>query len=212
MEKGHLRYCGRDFSLKEMALIQDLLHASQLNRTNLSKEVCRRLKWFKADGNLKDMSCRVAMLRMEKDGWFVLPPPTRGNGNRTRYQPSNLLGDSHSLLQVPVKDIQGLKLNIVESQLHSSMWNEMIHRWHYLGFKKLVGAQIRYLIESRQGILGGLSFSASAWNVQAREEFIGWDHPARKRNLHLILNNSRFLILPWIRSKKPGIEGAVYSC
>jgi len=199
-KKGPFRYCGRDFSLKEMGLIQRTVNTG-LNRAAISREVCRQLNWLKVDGNLKEMSCKVALLRMEKDDWFVLPPPTRGNGNRTKYQHSNLLGDDHQPLTMPVGDIKSLKLEIVQSQTQSKMWNEMIHRWHYLGFKKLVGAQMRYLIDSEQGVLGGLSFSASAWNVQPREDFIGWDHHARRQNLHLILNNSRFLILPWVRSK-----------
>lgn len=200
-QQGSCRYCGRDFSIKEMRIVKRLASTAGLNRAKISREVCRQLNWLKADGGLKEMSCRVAMLRMEKDGWFVLPPPTGKNGNRTKYEHSNLLGDNHQSLTLPAGKIGSLRLEMVRSQTQSKMWNEMIHRWHYLGFKKLVGAQIRYLINSDQGLLGGLSFSASAWNVQPREDFIEWNHSVRKQNLHLIINNSRFLILPWISSK-----------
>ncbi len=200
-EKGHIRYCGRDFSVKEMQMIYQIANTTGLNRSAISRKICEQLNWLKSDGNLKDMSCRVALLRMEKDGWFVLPVPTRGNGNRTKYKHSNLLGDNHQPIKMPVGSIGSLKLEVVQSQTQSEIWNEMIHRWHYLGYKKLVGAQLRYLVDSDQGILGGLSFSASAWNVQPREDFIGWNHHLRKQNLHFIVNNSRFLILPWIKSK-----------
>ena len=194
-------YCGKVFSACEMALIQEVVNRSGLNRASISRKVCRELNWLKADGKLKDMSCRVAMLRMEKDGWFTLPPPMKGNGNKTKHQHSNAMGDIHVPIHIPAGKIGSLKLEIVRTKEQSGLWNEMIHRWHYLNFKMLVGAQLRYLIHSDQGLLGALSFSASAWNVQPREDFIGWDTHSRKNNLHLIVNNSRFLILPWVKSK-----------
>lgn len=199
--KDSVCYCGRDFTFEELKYIRNLINTKELNRTAISRKVCKDLKWFKADGKLKEMSCRVALLRMEKDGCFILPPPETRNGNSTKYRHSNLLGDHQVPLTISIGDIKSLRLEIVQNQRQSKIWNEMIHRWHYLGFKKLVGAQMRYLINSDQGWLGALSFSASAWNVQPREDFIRWDHQARKQNLHLILNNSRFLILPWIKSK-----------
>jgi len=71
------RYCGRDFTPKEIEQIRSLIKQNpEFNRMRLSKEVCRMLGWLKPDGKLKDMSCRVAMLRMQKDGLIVLPPPT----------------------------------------------------------------------------------------------------------------------------------------
>jgi hypothetical protein len=201
VQRKPCRYCGRVFSVEEMATIDRIVNTKGFIRADIARNVCRELNWLKADGHLKEMSCKVALLRMEKDGWFTLPPPTRGNGNCTPYRHSNLMGDSHQPLRMPVGDFGSLRLELVRSQTQSKLWNEMIHRWHYLGFKKLVGAQLRYLVDSDQGVLGGLSFSASAWNVQPREDFIGWNHHTRKQNLHLIVNNSRFLILPWIRSK-----------
>lgn len=199
--KKEFRYCGRDFNSEEMALIKSIVKIKGLNRTAISKKVCQELAWYKADGQLKEMSCRVVLLRMEKDGLFTLPAPQNPNGNQVAYKHTNILGDNHPPLEISAGKINSLRLEIVQTATQSKIWNEMIHRWHYLGYKKLVGAQLRYLINSEQGFLGGLSFSASAWNVQPREDFIGWDHEARKRNLHLIINNSRFLILPWIQSR-----------
>ena len=196
-----LKYCGRHFSSQEMRQIKEIVYRKGLNRAKISRIVCKKLKWLKADGKLKEMSCRVALLRMEKDGWFTLPPPQKGNGNQTKYRHSNRMGNSHVPIVKSAGNIGSLRIEAVQTKEESELWNEMIHRWHYLGFKKLVGAQIRYLIKSDHGLLGALSFSASAWNVQPREDFIGWNSEVRKENLHLIVNNSRFLILPWIKSK-----------
>jgi hypothetical protein len=72
-----IRYCGRDWTPKELEQIRSLIKCNpKFNRMRLSKEVCRMLQWLKPDGKVKDMSCRVAMLRMHKDGLIVLPPPT----------------------------------------------------------------------------------------------------------------------------------------
>ncbi|MBK1633816.1 hypothetical protein CKO31_24385 [Thiohalocapsa halophila] len=75
----------------------------------------------------------------------------------------------------------------------------LIDRYHYLGYSPLPGAQLRYLIESEQGLLGALGFGAAAWKVAARDRWIGWERETRERHLGRVLNNARFLVLPWIR-------------
>ncbi|MFP3871172.1 MAG: Druantia anti-phage system protein DruA, partial [Syntrophobacteria bacterium] len=81
------------------------------------------------------------------------------------------------------------------------LWNEFIDRYHYLGYSSLAGAQLRYFIKEADEILALLSFSAAAWKTAPRDRFIGWDKDKQKENLHLVVNNSRFLLLPWVRSK-----------
>ncbi|MCP4457495.1 MAG: DUF4338 domain-containing protein [Cytophagales bacterium] len=196
-----VRYCGRDFTMEEMEVICKIVKTSGLGRTAISEKICEHFQWLKVDGKLKDMSCRVALLRMERDKWFKLPPALRRNGNGKQYKHCNRLKEGEPSINLPAGKIQELSLDIVRTPKQSQIWNEMIHRWHYLGYKKLVGSQLRYLINSSYGTLGALGFSASAWNVQAREEFIGWSRQVREQNLHLVVNNSRFLLLPWIKSK-----------
>jgi hypothetical protein len=198
-----VRYCGRDFTMEEMKIISEIVRTKGLCRTAISVKICERFEWRKADGKLKDMSCRVALLRMERDGWFRLPPSLNrnGNGDGKPYKHRNMLNDNQPLLNLSAGEIGDISLDIVKTPVESGIWNEMIHRWHYLGYKRLVGAQLRYLINSRYGVLGALGFGASAWNVQAREDFIGWSSQIREQNLNLIVNNCRFLILPWIKSR-----------
>jgi hypothetical protein len=77
-----MRYSGRDFSSNEIKQIQSLIKQNPtFTRFRLSKEVCQLFKWLKPDGNLKDMSCRVAMLRMHRDGIIDLPAPTHAKGS-----------------------------------------------------------------------------------------------------------------------------------
>ena len=73
------------------------------------------------------------------------------------------------------------------------MWfNEYIHRYHYLGHKLLPGAQLRYIVYSKDTIIALLGFGAAAWQTAPRDKYIGWTHEQRKKNLHLIVNNARF--------------------
>lgn len=172
------------------------------SRFQISKIVCETLGWFKPGGGLKDMSCRVAMLRMQKDGLIQLPPPRNpGRGGK----PCRIRFSSRTLPEAPVvkpvHQLPRLCFIRVFSKEQSRLWNEYIHRYHYLGYTPLPGAQLRYFVCANGQTLALLGFSAAAWKTAPRDDFIGWSPQQRRRNLHLVVNNSRFLILPWITSK-----------
>ena len=194
------RYCGRDFSPQELREISELIKNNpSFNRTKLSQEICQMLGWYKADGGLKAMSCRVAMLRMQKDTLISLPPSLRGP--KTIFKPSlSSKTDPQALIQQPVHQLEALQLRLVTSK-DTSLWNEYIERYHYLGYTNLPGAQLRYFVIMSGRILALMGFGASAWQVAPRDQFIGWGDEQRLRGLPLIVNNARFLILPWVQSK-----------
>lgn len=194
-----VRYCGRDFSNEEMQHIRALIvdNPSE-HRAALSRMVCKYLGWFKADGGLKEMSARVAMLRMQADGLIQLPEPRRKKPKQNiQLTPGT---EPDQAVQLPVSALSPLRLQMVD-RTTTRLWNEYIHRYHYLGYTPLPGAQLRYFIIAADQVLALISFSASAWQCAPRDQHIGWSHEQRKRNLHLIINNSRFLILPWVQSK-----------
>ncbi len=193
------RYCGRTFSAEEIETIRRLIASdARLNRAGLSRVVCDELEWLRPDGRLKDMSCRVAMLRMERDGLITLPPPERGNGNGHRRPRVTSASDPREPVCVRAGALGDLVFRPVNTPRASSLWNELIERYHYLGYKPLPGAQIRYLVLAGEHLLAALGFGAAAWAVRPRDRFIGWTADERVRNLHLIVNNARFLILPWV--------------
>jgi len=197
-----MRYCGRDLSQAELAWLKELIvDKPELTRKDLSVHFCREVGWLKPDGGLKDMSCRVAMLKMEKDGHLVLPPP-----RRKHFKPHRKIRTLLAVEQAEICKNAGefdLEFDVV-TRGSSSLWNEFIDRYHYLGFKTLPGAQLRYFIKAEGQILALLGFGASAWKTAPRDTFIGWDKATRRKNLHLVVNNARFLILPWVHSKNLG--------
>jgi hypothetical protein len=196
------RYCGRDFTDADLDTIRRLLAASPgASRAALSRQVCLSLGWAKPDGAPKAMSCRVAMLRMAADGLLRLPPPRHRNSNRPSYAPSTPATDPGPPLATPVHLLGPLHLDLVADPATSALWNEFIARYHYLGYRPLPGAQLRYIARTDRQLLALLGFGAAAWSLAPRDGWIGWTPQQRERHLPLVVNNARFLILPWIDSR-----------
>jgi len=196
--------CGQQFSLETLNWIQGTIEAEPaLSRVGLSRRVCGKLNWRSRNGKLKEMSCRVALLKLARRGVIELgavksPPPKRKSKTIceevSRPKP----------IECSLKELGRVELIRVASadSEASRLWNEFMERYHYLGSGPLCGAQLRYLISSAQGqYLGALAFSAAAWRVAARDRWIGWSDGARGENLSKVVCHSRFLILPWVRVK-----------
>jgi len=196
------KYCGRPFSDAELSEIRTIIDAEDHpNRAEISRRVCCRLQWLRPDGRLKDMSCRVALLRMHREGLIQLPHPVKGNGNGRRGKRITPRSDPGSPVLESAGNLPDLQLRRVEAKEDSSLWNEYVHRYHYLGYQPLPGAQTRYVVLSGDRILALLGFGAAAWKTAPRDRWIGWNADQRKHNLHLVVNNARFLILPWVQSR-----------
>ena len=195
-----MRYCGREFTEAEIALIRELLQIPQMNRARLSREVCEALPWRRENGALKDMSCRVALNRMHADGLITLPPPRNPKPVRYRSYPHIEQAVCEPAV-IPAIALATLTIDPVLSKADSLLWNAYIERHHYLGHALMPGAQLRYLVRAEGQIIAALGFGASAWKVKPRDQAIGWTTEQRQRNLHLIGNNARFLILRWIHCK-----------
>lgn len=193
-------YCGRTFHAEQIEQIRQLIAEDPTRtRAELSRLTCQALNWFKADGGLKEMSARVAMLRMHADGLIELPAP-RGKRPDPRVR-LTARSDPRPPLDQPPGVLRSLTLQRVQQKSASRLWNEYIQRYHYLGHKPLPGAQLRYIAYWAEQPLALLGFGAAAWQSAPRDRFIGWTHEQRQRNLPLIVNNARFLILPWVQSR-----------
>ncbi len=193
------RYYGRNFTADEMALLRALIAGpAPLSRRALSIEFCRRVGGLKPDGGLKDMMARVTMLAMHRDGLIELPPPRwqRGRPKPIVFGPDTeppLFPAPTTLEEVRPLDFRA----VVHSTREGKLWNEFVARYHYLGYKTL--AQMRYAVHDRNGWpVAMLGFSTAAWKLAPRDKLIGWSPELREKNLPLVVDNPRFLILPWI--------------
>jgi hypothetical protein len=196
-------YCGRQFSGQDIQTIHQLMAQNPgLQRAPMSRQLCQLWGWTKPNGELKDMSCRVALLRMQADGLITLPPSRLAGFTRSKphFPPTAATDPQQPLLQ-PVHELDPLTLRLVQGRAVSRLWNEYVARYHYLGYTPMSGAQLRYNVHAGQRLVALLSFGASAWKLAGRDRFIGWQPPQRLKNLQLVVNNARFLILPWIQSK-----------
>ena len=195
------RACGVAFGPTEVALVRQLIEDAQpRNRAEVARRVCAALKWIDALGRPKLMSCRVALLRMHRAGLIELPAPRNANGNGKALS-REVAMPAQTPLAGSVEQLGELELEWVKGRARSALWNRLIERYHYLGYTPLPGAQVRYLVHAAHGVLGAIGFSAAAWKVAPRDEWIGWDVAARERGLGQVLNNARFLLLPWVEVK-----------
>lgn len=142
------------------------------------------------------------MLRMQEDGLIQLPTPLNGNGNGSPYRRRTPQAEPElSTAVIPDSALLNLRLEPLVERKASHLWNEYIDRYHYLGYQSLPGAKFRYFARAEGTILAMLGFGAAAWKTAPRDRFIGWTPEQRLANLHLIVNNARFLILPWVHCR-----------
>ncbi len=170
-------------------------------RTRLSKELCRLWNWRTANGRLKDMACRTLLLKLDRAGIIRLParkrPSTNGLRNRSITDVPHDTGAVHCSLQ----EILPLNvLPVLQTSTDLSLFKFLLAKYHYLSFRNTVGENFKYLIKDNQNRpLACLLFGSAAWKCAPRDSFIGWDRQTQGANLGSITNNTRFLILPWVR-------------
>jgi hypothetical protein len=191
--------CSKPFFNTDLEKVRNIITGNPLlNRQYLARLICKEFGWVAANGRLKEMSCKVALLKLHRRGLLELPASTRKPTSAKKKFIISSLSDPCFPIAKSVQEIGAIELVPVQTKSPSRLWNELIERYHYLGYTSLPGAQIRYLIYCRDGLMGAISFSASAWKTAPRDEWIGWDRIQREKNLHLIVNNSRYLIAPWV--------------
>jgi hypothetical protein len=192
---------GRAFADEVLARIRVTVEAEPgISRRQLSMRTCEWMNWRNAAGRLQAMSCRKAMLELQRRGVIELPAVKGGYSFQEVHKAA--APPPVAAVECALAELGGVEVVPVRSREHSRLWRGLMDAHHYLGSGPLCGAQLRYLVRSSQrGWLGGLSYSACARRVESRDRWIGWTEEGRGRNLNLVVNNSRFLIAPTVRVK-----------
>ncbi|MDP6736688.1 MAG: IS66 family transposase [Nitrospinaceae bacterium] len=195
-------YCGRVFTESELECIRGVIgEDTARNRTAISRIACEQLQWYKPDGTAKWQSMRQVLVKMEADGHITLPPLLRTHSTRMKPIVHTERTAKGEEILVPAGYLSPIHIEIAKTEEEKSLWNEYIDRYHYLGYTTLPGAQMKYFVYAGGRLLALMGFGASAWRVAPRDWYIGWSDEKRQANLHLVVNNARFLILPWVCSK-----------
>jgi len=198
-----IRFCGGAVSAHELALIEGVVRScAGLSRAELAHTVCELLEWRRANGALKARECREFLERLEAQGALKLPAKqtTKPKGARTRV-PRTARGERGAPVRGALSEFTPIELTLVREPHQRTLWRELVGRYHYQGHAVPYGAHLRYLVSVSRPeaqVVGCLQFSSAAWRMAAREEWIGWDDAQRARALQRVVNNSRFLLLPWV--------------
>jgi hypothetical protein len=206
---------GRLISPADLGQLRELLALHpDWSRWRLSRELARLWEWRTAHGQLKDMAARSLLLKLEQRGCIALPTRRCASPNRMRHKRMPVLAGT--LNQEPLREsLSGLRpLSLTEVSggpaADRALFEALLHRYHYLSHRSPVGENLQFLVRERAGRpVACLLFGAAAWQCADRDRHIGWDRAHRAASLHLLANNARFLILPWVQV--PGLASHVLS-
>jgi transposase len=200
-----VRICGRVFCAEEIELVIELARSLRgESRAKLAATVCERLGWRRASGRLKTRECRDLLEDLEGRGRLELAALRAGRARgRPTGVPHTAAGEAGERIEGELRELGAVWLEVVEAAGEHALWRELIGRYHPLGYATAFGAQLRYLIHSRREgeevVLGGLGYSSAAWRLRCRDLWIGWPEDARRKHLGRVVQQSRFLLLPWVK-------------
>lgn len=200
------RIQGRLVAVEEVRWLGEWIGANpQWSRKEIARELCTKWEWRDGKGRLKDFAARSLLLKLAEQGRIQLPAlRTQRAGTRwCQHRPV----DGELDWQEPVrwegtlKQLRPLSFELIKARSAGyRRWNFYLNRYHYLGLR-IVGENVGYLVRDRAGReVACLLFGAAAWRCAPRDRFLGWSSEERAQRLPEVANNTRFLILPWIRS------------
>jgi len=170
-------------------------------RTHISRILCQRWQWVQPNGALREMACRELLLTLERKGLIRLPSRfTSSHNDKRNWRPAVVEIDQASM-QGNICELDTPVLRLVRNTSLEPLYNSLIARYHYLGYRQIVGSHLKYIAFIDDKPVACLGWGSAAWRVKCREEFIGWDRATKVKNLHMVANNTRFLILPWVSVK-----------
>jgi hypothetical protein len=197
-----LTFCGRTFRTGELELMRQTAgEFSALGVTEIARTVCELLEWKRASGGLKNHECRQLLERLQAEGFLQLPDLRKLGGRGPRRADLSESCCELAPNECSASECEPLELALVEGLAESRRWRQQVERYHYLGCRVPFGAHLRYWVRHGDRELACLLWTSPAWKMQARDAWIGWSDQQRQHNLQCIVNNGRFLILPWVTVK-----------
>ena len=194
-----IRYRGRTYTSKEIREIQEVIGAHrERSRSFISREVCRRWNWTQPNGVLKDIICRGLLLRLEAQKLIELPPVKFPSPYPGRRKPPVIEIDQTSI-EGTLSDLRPIELLQVRRTPLERLYQSLIEQYHYLGYSRPVGEHLEYLAMFQGRPLACIGWCSAPRHIGCRDRYLGWTKEQRIKNLSLVVINTRFLILTWVR-------------
>jgi hypothetical protein len=201
MKSFVFQYRGRVLSEKDVDDIRHIISGHfHKGRSHISRVLCQHWNWRQHNGNFKDYAARDLLLRLEERGLVKLPARLRPKNNLKRKSFDQTPLFKSPPLCGPIGRFSDIKLGLVETG-DDYLWGYLLSHYHYLGLPRLVGEHRRYFAYINGHVVACLAWASAAFKLKSRDDYIGWSPEVRRQRLHLIANNVRFLILPWIQVK-----------
>jgi hypothetical protein len=195
-------FCGRTFTTQEVELMRVVAHDyAGLGVTEIARTVCELLEWKRPNGGLKNHECRQLLERLQAAGVVTLPALRKLGGKGPRRVDITQQSFEAEPVECAARECEPLEFALVEGAAESRLWREHVERYHYLGCRVPFGANLRYWVRNHRRELACLLWTSPAWKMKPRDVWIGWSDEQRQCNLQWIVNNGRFLVLPWVRVK-----------
>lgn len=198
--KDTCRIRGRLITEHDITVIREIVRKYfHKGRKHISRQLCHHWNWYQPNGNTKDMACREVLLFLDRQHLITLPPPLHsGNNDRRCIEPITL---EEVPLEGTLKDHASLNLRLLSTPSEYKLWNRIVQSYHYQGYKIIVGHWLKYMAFIQGRPVACLGWGSAAWSVSSRDKWIGWSKEVKDKNLFKIVNNIRFLILPWVKVK-----------
>lgn len=180
-------------------------------RSHISNRLCEIWDWRQANGRYRQIACRDLLRQLQAKGLIQLPPllrPARREGYVNRVAKLELT--DRVPLQVDGRSLRAeIRVELAQEVEKIQLFNRLIGTCHYLGYQQPTGAQLKYLACYQSQPMACLSFGPAAYQLAARDQWIGWHREHRLERLPWLVNNERFLILPWVQVR--GLASLVLS-
>ncbi|MDR4506545.1 MAG: DUF4338 domain-containing protein, partial [Candidatus Scalindua sp.] len=192
---------GREISEADIAVVRGLIeHYGNRGRVYISIKLSEHWQWKQANGHLKDRACRSILQSLSERGLIQLPASKRAPSCKNERPLEHVRLDTTEI-KGNIKVFLPLKIKSVTDKESGRIWKYVNRRYHYLGYRVLVGQNIRYLIYSSDRLVAALGWQSAVERLYCRDIIIGWNVQERRKALDKVLNNSRFLIMPWVEVK-----------
>lgn len=191
---------------EQLTELQTLLdQEGKQGRTHISKRLCELWNWRTANGHLRDITCRQYLRRLEERGIIALPNMLRSGRKAGYHNRVKLLTHTEDLFHYSfhgsLNQQPQLRIEILRGTTKEQIYKRLIVSYHYLGYNQQAGEQLKYIVYAGDAEIACVGFGASALKIKSRDDYIGWNRTIQQRNLQKIVNNNRFLILPWVQVK-----------